>query len=145
MPTLKKKGAKKVKNNFNATMRAERAARVCRFAPFKLAKKDAFKMTDLRKDKTNVTLSQADIVSMLSDYGRTEGDETYAALKAKLCARTFDIKFSGDFYDPPDNNMLWELSCQYNDIIKIKEFLLRQQIQSLLASVGKGYIEVDDL
>ena len=102
-------------------------------------------MTDLRKDKTNVTLNEAVIVRMLADYGHKESDEKYAMLKEKLCARTFDIKFSGDFYETPGNNMIWELSCQYNNIVKIKEFLLQQQIQSLLASVGKGYIEIDDL
>jgi hypothetical protein len=144
MPTLKKKVAKKATNTRNAA-RANRAKRACAFAPFKLAKKDAFKMTDLRKDKTNVKLNEAVIVRMLADYGHKESDETYAMLKEKLCARTFDIKFSGDFYESPDNNMLWELSCQYNNIVKIKEFLLQQQIQSLLASIGKGYIEIDDI
>jgi hypothetical protein len=144
MPTLKKKGAKKATNTRNAA-RANRAKRACIFGPFKLAKKDAFKMSDLRKDKTKVSLNETVIARMLADYGHKEDNETYEALKEKLCARTFDIKFSGDFYEPPENNMLWELSCQYNDIVKIKEFLLQQQIQSLLASVGKGYIEIDDI
>lgn len=140
MPTLKKK-SKKATNTRNAA-RAQRAKKSCQFQPFKLKKKDAFKMADLRKDKTTVSLKEANVLRLMGDFGYTED---HAKLKKALCARKFDINFVGDFYDPPGPNMLWELSCMYNDIVKIKEHLLEKQIQSLLASVGKGYIEIDDI
>ncbi len=126
-------------------MRARRAKQSCTFAPFKLAKKDAFTVADLKKSKAKVSLKEVFVIGLLGDFGYTEGHELYAKLKKKVSARKFDIDYVGDFYDPPGDNMMWELSCTYNDIIKIKQFLLERQIQSLLTSLGKGYIEVDDI
>ena len=125
--------------------RAHRAKQACKFHPFKLLKKEAFKMTDLKKDKTKVSLSESAIIQLLNDYGYTDEHAMFAELKKKLTARTFEIDYTGDFYDPPGDNMIWELSCMYNDIVKIKEHLLERQIQSLLGSLGKGFINMNDM
>ena len=143
MPTHKKK-AKKRHRTLNAG-RARRAKLTCTFAPFKLAKQDAFTMADLKKDKSKIVIKEVFVIGLLGDFGYTEGHELYAKLKKKVSARKFDIDFVGDFYDPPGDNMMWELSCMYNNIVKIKQFLLERQIQSLLASLRRGNIEVDDI
>jgi hypothetical protein len=148
MPTrkLKVKGTKKVKRTktLNAG-RALRARQACKFQPFKLAKKDAFSWNDIKTDKAKVGILPFQIIQILNDYGYTAEHASYKKLFRKLSARTFKIDFVGDFYEAPGDNLIWELSCMYNDIIKIKEHLLEKQIQSLLGSIGKGYIEIDDI
>ena len=150
MPTRKLK--LKVRKNYRKkgvktlnAARARRAKQACKFQPFKLAKKDAFSWNDIKTDKAKVGLLPYHIIQLLNDYGYTMDHASYKKLFRKLSARTFKVDFVGDFYDPPGDNMIWELSCMYNNIIKIKEHLLEKQIQSLLGSIGKGYIEVDDM
>ena len=144
MPTRKNKVNENAAKKLNAT-RARQAKRQCAVQPFKLEKKDAFKMTDLIKHKAKVVLDEVVINRLLSDYGYYEDNSMFKQLKKKLMKRKFDIDYMGDFYAPPDDYMIWELSCVYNDIRKIKEFLLERQIQSLLGSFGKGYIEIADM
>jgi len=143
MPTRKVK-AKNAATNLNAT-RARQAKRQCAFQPFKLEKKDAFNMADLIKHKAKVVLDETTITRLLNDYGYYEDNAKFKQLKKRLMKRKFDIDYKGDFYAPPGDYMIWELSCMYNDIKKIKEFLLERQIQSLLGSLGKGYIEIADM
>lgn len=143
MPTRKIK-AKKVTKTRNAGS-AHRAKQACKFGPFKLAKKDAFSWNDIKKDKAKVGLLPFRIIQILNDYGYTADHANYKKLFRKLNARMFKTDFVGDFYDPPGDNLIWELSCMYNNIIAIKNHLLEKQVQSLLGSLGKGFIEVDDM
>ena len=114
----------------------------CSFNPYPMAKKDAVNMTQLRADKTVVKLSERDIARLLADHGFEE--ET--PLKGKLAALTLNLAFKGDFYDTLDNNELWLMSCMYNkDMKKIKERILANQAQSLVASIAKGFIDVNDI
>ena len=144
MPTRKAKVKKNVSRTLNAGL-ARRAKQQCAFQPFKLDKKDAFKMADLKKDKTKVVLDEVAITRLLSDYGYYEDNAKFKQLKKRLMKRKFDIDYTGDFYETPGDYMIWELSCMYNDIQKIKKHLLERQIQSLLGSFGKGYIEIVDM
>jgi hypothetical protein len=144
MPTRKVKVKKNTTKTLNAA-RARRAKKQCAFQPFKLEKKDAFTMADLIKHKAKVVLDEATITRLLNDYGYYEDNAKFKHLKGRLMKRKFDIDYVGDFYETPDDYMIWELSCMYNDMKKIKEFLLERQIQSLLGSLGKGYIEISDL
>jgi hypothetical protein len=143
MPTRKAK-VKNAARTLNAG-RARRAKRACAVLPFKLEKKDAFKMADLIKHKAKVVLDEATITRLLYDFGYYEDNAKFKQLKKRLMKRKFDIDYTGDFYPTPGDNMIWELSCLYNDIKRIKEFLLERQIQSLLGSFGKGYIEISDM
>jgi hypothetical protein len=114
----------------------------CAFNPYPMAKKDAVNMAQMKADKTVVELSERDIARLLADHG-LEGE---TALKGKLAALTLDLAFKGDFYDTLDNNELWLLSCMYNkDMKKIKEHILANQAQSLVASIAKGFIDVNDI
>lgn len=100
-------------------------------------------MDDLRNNKTKVFLKDDEIIGALWDNGYDEGTPMYAKLKKKLKALQFDINYAGDgygYYEPLCDNMLWELSCTYNDIVKIKYNLLERQMRSKLMSLRVGNI-----
>ena len=105
-------------------------------------------MDDLRNDKTKVFLKDDVISGALWDNGYDEGTPTHAKLKKKLKSLQFDIDYAGDgygYYERPCDNMIWELSCTYNDIVKIKQNLLERQTRSKLMSLRVGNISFDDI
>lgn len=124
------------------------AKRYCPKGVFMLEKKDAFTVADLRNDKTKVVPDEDFIIGTLWDNGYEEGKPLHAKLKKKLSSYAFNIDYKGDkwgYYIPPCDNMIWELSCAHNTIVKIKHKLLEQQIQSLLLSLHFGDISIEDI
>ena len=102
------------------------AKRYCGYGTFRLDKKDAFTVADLRNDKTKVLLKEDAINGALWDNGYDEGTPMHAKLKKKLKALQFDIDYAGDgygYYERLCDNRIWNLSCIYNDIVRIKEDL----------------------
>jgi hypothetical protein len=121
------------------------AKRYCANGTFRLEKKDAFTVADLRNDKTKVLLKEDEIIGALWDNGYDEGTPMYAKLKKKLKALRFDIDYAGDgygYYERLCDNMIWELSCTYNDIVKIKYNLLERQMRSKLMSLRVGNSDI---
>jgi len=124
------------------------AKKYCPNGVFKLEKKDAFTVADLRNDKTKVVPGDDFIIGALWDNGYDEGMPLFAKLKKKLSSHAFNIDYKGDkygYYIPPCDNMIWELSCARNDVVKIKQRLLEWQIQSLLLSLHFGDISIKDI
>lgn len=139
--TQRKKASVKKASRKNPT-RYQMVKSQCAFNPYPMPKKDAVNMNQLRADKTVVKLSERDIARLIADHGFEE--ET--PLKGKLAALSIDLAFKGDFYDTLDNNELWLLSCMYNkDMKQIKEHILANQARSLVASIAKGFIDVNDI
>ena len=133
---------RKVRKNKANPTRHQMIKQQCSFHPFPMAKKDALKMSELRKDKQSVRLQNVD--ALLGEYSFFNKEQK-TLLKSKLNALEFNIRFKGDFYERLDANGLWLLSCMYNkDIKQIKEHLLILQAQSILASIGKGYMNIED-
>ena len=121
----------------------QNSKKYCANGTFRLEKNDAFTMTDLRNDKTKVFLKDDAIIGALWDNGYDEGTPMHAKLKKKLKSLQFDINYAGDgygYYERLCDNMIWELSCTYNDIVKIKQDLLERQMRSKLMSLRAGNI-----
>lgn len=132
---------RKVRKNKTNPTRHQIIKQQCSFQPFPMAKKDALKMSELRKNTQSVRLQNVD--TLLAEYRFDKEQKTL--LKSKLNALEFNIRFKGDFYERLDANGLWLLSCMYNkDIKQIKEHLLTLQARSILASIGKGYMNIED-
>jgi len=121
------------------------AKRYCGYGTFQIEKKDAFTVDDLRNDKTKVFLKEDAIIGALWDNGYDEGTPMHAKLKKKLKALQFDIDYAGDgygYYERLCDNRIWELSCMYNDIVKIKQELFENQMRSKLMSLRVGNSDI---
>jgi len=155
MATRKNKNTAKARNTKRAQLAkscssrwGKIAKRYCGYGTFRLEKKDAFTVEDLRNDKTKVFLKEDDIIGALWDNGYDEGTPMHAKLKKKLKALQFDIDYAGDgygYYERLCDNRIWELSCTYNDIVRIKEELFENQMRSKLMSLRVGNISFDDI
>jgi len=119
--------------------------KTCSFSAHPCLKKDAVKVGDLRKDKTVVSLTPAFVSELVAEYNFT--GMQILDMQPRLRALVFNPKFVGDFYEAVDANRLWVLSCQYGkDNMKgIKEHLLKEQARSLVSSVAKGYIAIEEI
>lgn len=105
-------------------------------------------MDDLRNDKTKVFIKEDEILAAMWENEYDEGTPMHAKLKKKLKALQFDIDYTGDgygYYERPCDNKIWELSCIYNDIVRIKQDLLERQMRSKLMSLRVGNISFDDI
>ena len=150
MTTRKNKNTAKARNATRARLTkscgsrwGKIAKKYCANGTFRLEKNDAFTMTDLRNDKTKLFLKDDAIIGALWDNGYDEGTPMHAKLKKKLKSLQFDINYAGDgygYYERLCDNMIWELSCTYNDIVKIKQDLLERQMRSKLMSLRAGNI-----
>ena len=152
MATRKNKNTAKARNTKRAQLakscssrRGKIAKRYCGYGTFQLEKKDAFTVEDLRNDKTKVFLKEDDIIGALWDNGYEESTPMYAKLKKKFKALQFDINYAGDgygYYEQLCDDMIWELSCTYNDIVKIKYNLLERQMRSKLMLLRVGNSDI---
>ena len=105
--------------------------------PFQCSFKKAIKKKDIMNDTYNPVLDDETALKMV------ENNET---LFRKIKNMRIDYKFANEFSEKFDNIRLWKLSCLYNkDIEKIKDHILWDQVNDLLAQMRKGYITIDEL
>jgi hypothetical protein len=105
--------------------------------PFQCSFKNAIKMKDVLDDTYNPIIDDDTAMKM------TENNET---LFRKIKNIRIDYNFENEFSEKLDNMRLWKLSQLYNkDIEKIKDHILWDQANDLLAQMRKGYITTDEL
>jgi hypothetical protein len=147
--TAKARNAKRTRLAKSCSSRwGKQSKKYCAIAAPRIDKKDAFTVADLRNDKTKVFLKEDAIIGALWDNGYDEGTPMHAKLKKKLKSLQFDIDYAGDgygYYERLCDNMLWEYTCMYNDIVIIKQNLLERQMRSKLMSLRAGNISFDDI
>jgi hypothetical protein len=105
--------------------------------PFQCSFKKAIKMKDILDDIYNPILDDETAIKMA---------ENKEPLFRKIKNMRIDYKFANEFSEKLDNTRLWKLSQLYNkDIEKIKDHILWDQANDLLAQMQKGYITMDEL
>jgi hypothetical protein len=105
--------------------------------PFQCSFKKAIKMKDILDDIYNPILDDETAIKMA---------ENKEPLFRKIKNMRIDYKFANEFSEKLDNTRLWKLSQLYNkDIEKIKDHILWDQVNDLLAQMQKGYITMDEL
>jgi len=105
--------------------------------PFQCSFKKAIKMKDVLDDIYNPILDDDTAIKMA---------ENKEPLFRKIKNMRIDYNFENEFSEKLDNTRLWKLSQLYNkDIEKIKDHILWDQANDLLAQMRKGYITMDEL
>ena len=99
--------------------------------------KRAIKMTHLQTDQ---------YIPILTDVEAMELAKSNIPLFNKLKEMRINYDFENVFSEKLNNVRLQKLSRLYNnDMIKIKDHILWDQTNDLLAQMRKGYITVEDL
>jgi hypothetical protein len=105
--------------------------------PFHCSFKKAIKMKDVLDDTYNPIIDDDTAIKMA---------ENKEPLFRKIKNMRIDYNFENEFSEKLDNVRLWKLSQLYNkDIEKIKDHILWDQANDLLAQMRKGYITMDEL
>jgi len=109
----------------------------CKYGPSPCSFKKAIKMNDVLGDTYNPIIDDDTALKM------AENNET---LFRKIKNIRLNYNFENEFSEKLDNMRLWKLSCLYNkDMEKIKDHILWDQANDLLAQMRKGYITMDEL
>ena len=105
--------------------------------PFHCSFKKAIKMKDVLDDTYNPIIDDETAIKMA---------ENKEPLFRKIKNMRIDYNFKNEFSEKLDNVRLWKLSQLYNkDIEKIKDHILWDQANDLLARMRKGYLTMDEL
>jgi|LakMenE18May11ns_1017448.scaffolds.fasta_scaffold8774571_1 hypothetical protein len=105
--------------------------------PFQCSFKKAIKIKDVLDDTYNPIMDDETAMKMA---------ENNEPLFRKIKNMRIDYNFENEFSEKFDNVRLWKLSQLYNkDIEKIKDHILWDQANDLLARMRKGYITIDEL
>ena len=105
--------------------------------PFQCSFKKAIKMKDVLDDTYN---------SILDDETAIKMAENNEPLFRKIKNMRINYNFENEFSEKLDNTRLWKLSQLYDkNIEKIKDHILWDQANDLLAQMRKGYLTMDEL
>jgi hypothetical protein len=106
----------------------------CVYSPYRHSQKDSVKMNKIKNDAYDPELDDETIKKIV---GVKDDEEIFRKFKDLR----INYQFNPTFSEKLDDRKLWRLSCMYNkDIVKIKDHILWDQANDLMAQINKGYI-----